>query len=285
MSSEFETRPFTEDEIRTSQRDAKIGLIATVDRAGLPHVTLITSLQARDPLHLTYGQFCGGLSKTHVKENAHTGFLIMSPEREIWRGKALWTHEAKSGPEYELYNQKPMFRYNSYFGIHTVHYLDVVARGSKERLDVPRIAMGSVIASLCRRRARAGGNAERVLNPWTEAHIGKTATLKFLSYVDGDGYPTIIPVVPCRPADDRRLLFAPSVYRRELTAIRPGTSIAVFALNLQMESVLVRGVFAGCRRCLGFPIGTIDVDWVYNSMPPKHGTVYPTVALRAITQF
>jgi len=41
-------------------------------------------------------------------------------------GKVRWTHEVRAGEDYELYNHKPMFRYNAYFGIHTVHYLDLV---------------------------------------------------------------------------------------------------------------------------------------------------------------
>ena len=272
-------RRFTEQEMRAFERDAKIGLVATVDGGGLPHLTLITSIQARDPTHLMYGQFCEGLSKTHVKENARTGFLIMSPEKELWRGKALWTHEAKSGEDYETYNKKPMFRYNSYFGIHTVHYLDLVTCGGKEKADVPRIALGSLITMLSRHLARThparSRQPERILKPWAEAHIAKPGTLKFLSYVGGDGYPVIVPVVPCQTVDSRRLVFAPTVYRRELAAVPTGTRIAVFALNLQMESVLVRGVFAGYRRYVGPPVGIIDIDWVYNSMPPKQGTIYP----------
>ena len=55
----------------------------------------------------------------------------MSREKELWRGKARWTGEASSGDDYEMYNRKPMFRYNSYFGIHTVHYLDLVEFSGK----------------------------------------------------------------------------------------------------------------------------------------------------------
>lgn len=275
------TRPFTADEMRVFERDAKIGLVATVDAAGLPHLTLITSMQARDPTHLMYGQFCEGLGKTHVKENPRTGFLVMSPEKELWRGTALWTHEARSGEDYETYNRKPMFRYNSYFGIHTVHYLDLVACAGKEKLDVPRIALGSLITMLSRRQARSE-QPERILKPWAEAHIAKPGTLKFLSYIGGDGYPIIVPVVPCQPAGSRRLVFAPTVYRVALAAIPAGAHVAVFALNLQMESVLVRGVYAGYRRYVGPRVGVIDIDWVYNSMPPKQGVIYPAAPVRPV---
>jgi hypothetical protein len=42
-----------------------------------------------------------------------------------------------------------------------------------------------------------------------------------------------------------------------------------------MESVLVRGRFSGYRRYLGLKAGSIDIDWVYNSMPPMQGQIYP----------
>ncbi len=275
-------RSFSEQDRRAFEPDAKVGLIATVDAAGLPHLTLITSLQARDPVHLMYGQFCEGLSKTHVRDNPRTGFLIMSPGKEIWRGTALWTHQATSGEEYDTYNKKPMFRYNSYFGIHTVHYLDVVTFAGKEKLDVPRIAIGSLVTALSRRLARSR-RPERILKPWAEGHIARPATLKFFSYVAHDGFPVIIPVVPCQSTDSRRMVFARTVYHRELAAIPTGASVAVLALNLQMESVLVRGAFAGYRRYIGVPVGIIDIDWVYNSMPPKQGVIYPVHPLRPVT--
>ncbi len=233
-------RPFSQQDRRAFEPDAKVGLIATVDAAGLPHLTLITSLQARDPVHLMYGQFCEGLSKSHVQDNPRTGFLIMSPGKEIWRGTALWTHKATSGEDYDTYNQKPMFRYNSYFGIHTVHYLDVVTFAGKEKLNVPRIAVGSLTTALSRALARRR-RSERILKPWAEGHIARPSTLKFFSYVASDGFPVIIPVIPCQSTDSGRMVFARTVYRRELAAIPAGANVAVLALNLQMESVLVRG--------------------------------------------
>jgi hypothetical protein len=59
----------------------------------------------------------------------------------------------------------------------------------------------------------------------------------------------------------------------------------VFALNLQMESVLVRGEFTGYRRYAGIKAGAIEIDWVYNSMPPKPGPIYPVKTLTPIESF
>jgi hypothetical protein len=256
------------------EESAKIGLVATIDPEGLPHVSLITSIQAKNPSQLMFGQFSEGLSKTHVKSNPHVGFLVMNRQQEVWRGKARWTGEVKSGEDYEMYNRKPMFRYNSYFGIHTVHYLDLVEYSGKQSLSAAGVAIGSLVTLLVRRLV-AAQQPEAILKPWAESHVKRLGTLKFLSYVAGDGYPAIVPVVPCQAAGSTRLVFAPTVHRAELAAIPTSATVAVFALSLQMESVLIRGRFSGYRRYAGFKAGAIDIDWVYNSMPPMQGTIYP----------
>jgi len=275
------TARFSERDIAAFEPEAKIGLLATVDPEGRPHLTLITSLRAKTPTQLMFGQFTEGRSKAHLAHDPHVGFLVMSAEREVWRGTARWTHSVREGEDYVLYNQQPMFRYNTYFGIHTVHYLDLVDFTGSAHLALPRIVAGSLAAKA------AGGlhrPARPILKPWARSHLAALGTLKFLAHVDRDGFPRIIPVVPVYPAGNR-LLFVPTVHRDELEAIDAGTSIAVLALNLQMESVLVRGTFAGFRRVRGVRAGAIGIDWVYNTMPPLPGQVYPEVPVRAVEQF
>lgn len=272
-----------EDAVRAFENDAKIALLATLDADGKPHVSLITSLQARTPGELMFGQFSEGLSKQHLRADPRAGFLVMSKDRRIWRGSARWTHAAKQGDEYELYNQKPMFRYNAYFGIHTVHYLDLVALSGREKFDAGPFVRGLVTIALARRLA-GGDSGARILTPWAERHIAAARTLKFLAYVGGDGFPVIVPLVPCQPASSRRLVVATSVHPGELEALAAGTTCAVYALNLTMESVLVRGRWAKPRRYLGLQAATLDIDWVYNSMPPSHGVIYPPTVLAPVAE-
>jgi len=269
-----ETVQLSQEDVSAFEESAKIGLLATVNPEGLPHVSLITSIQARGSAGLMFGQFSEGLSKSHVKNNPRTGFLVMNRDKEVWRGKARWTGEARSGEDYDMYNRKPMFRYNSYFGIHTVHYLEIVELSGKERLSAAGIAAGSLVTMLSRRFV-ATERIEAILRPWAENHVTRLGTLKFFSCVGEDDYPAIVPVVPCQAAGSGRLVFAPTVHRDELAAIPAGAVVAVFALNLQMESVLIRGRFTGYRRYTGLKAGVIDIDWVYNSMPPMQGPIYP----------
>lgn len=266
------------------EAEAKVGLLATVNPEGLPHVSLISSMQAKDPGHLIWGQFSEGLSKAHVKQNPRTGFLIMTLDKKLWRGKALWTHAETEGEDYEMYNQKPMFRYNAYFGIHTVHFMDLVETFGREALPLGRI----VAASLATRAAKDGAGSpeiEPVLKPWAEGLFNRMDALKFLSYVEPEGFPTIIPVIPCQAAGSRRLAFSPLAYGHELSALHEGMQVAVFALSMQMEDVLVRGTFLGYRRVRLQRLGVIELEWVYNSMPPAPGQIYPPLDLKPVVNF
>lgn len=275
---------FDEHDLKEFEPEAKVGLIATVNPAGLPHITLITALQAKTPTQLIWGQFSEGQSKANVKTNPKTGFLIMTMDRSLWRGKAVWTHQMSHGDDYAMFNNKPMFRYNAYTGIHTIHYMDLKETGGREGLPLARIVLSSLLTKLAKSGARSeeGG---RILKPWAEKLFNRIDTVKFCSYVGSDGFPVIIPLLACQAADSTRLAFSDLAYRDELWGLQSGMHVAVFGLTLEMEDVLVRGVFRGFYTYRKITLGTVDIDWVYNSMPPVHGQIYPEVALKPVQDF
>jgi len=275
---------FSEEDIRSTQPAMKIGLLATVTPEGLPHVTLLSSLMACGPAQLCFGQFTEGFSKKHILANPKTGFLVMSLDKNLWRGKATYTHYVKEGPEYDYYNNVPMFRYNAYFGVHTVYYLDLVAHSGKSPLPMNRIIFAAIQTMLARTLGRKPGK-QSVLNSWTRTFLDKIDNLKFLSYVGADGYPVLIPAIQAQSLDPQHVLFSPLVYTDELQAIPAGVPLAVFGMALTMEDVLMRGTYQGIRRVGGVKTGVVEVDWVYNPMPPVPGQVYPPVELQAVTAF
>jgi hypothetical protein len=284
MTNPTEQASFSPEDIQGTRPAMKIGLLATVTPEGLPHVTLLSTLMACSPAQLSFGQFTEGRSKKHILANPRTGFLIMGLDRNLWRGKATFTHSARSGPEYDYYNNVPMFRYNAYFGIHTVYYLDLVGQSGKAPLPMNRIIFAAVQSMLARGLGRKPGGAS-VLNPWTRGFLNKLDNLKFLAYVDADGYPALIPAIQAQSLDAGHVLFSTSVYTDELEAIPAGASLAVFGMSLSMEDVLMRGTYRGLSRLGGIRCGVVALDWVYNSMPPVPGQVYPPVELTAVTDF
>lgn len=264
--------------------EAKVGLIATVNPAGEPHITLITALQAKSPDTIIWGQFSHGKSKEHVRENPRTAFLIMTMDRNMWRGKALWTHEVRHGEDYEMFNTKPMFRYNAYVGIHTVHYMNLKETYGRESLPLTKIILSSLVTSMAKPGARTE-TKDRILKPWGQGLFNKLGSVKFISYIDNDEFPCIIPLIQCQAADSTRLVFSPFAYAEELRAITPGKTVAIFGLTMDMEDILVRGTYTGIKKHRGMSLGAVDIHWVYNSMPPLHGQIYPEEQLKPVENF
>ena len=275
---------FSEQDIQSTRPELKIGLLATVTPQGLPHVTLLSTLMACAPAQMCFGQFTEGMSKQHLLTNPKTGFLIMSLDKNIWRGKAAYTHSAKNGPEYDFYNNVPMFRYNAYFGVHTVYYLDLLSQTGKSPLPMNRIIFAALQTMLARTLGRRSGK-QAVLNGWTRNFVDKLDNLKFLCYIGVDGYPLLIPAIQTQSLDSQHVLFSTSVYSEELKAIPKGSPLAVFSMALTMEDVLLRGTYQGIRRVGGVKAGLVELDWVYSPMPPVPGQVYPPVELKQVIEF
>jgi len=274
----------SQEDIKAFEPEAKIGLIASINPRGEPHITLISSIRAKTARQLMWGQFMEGMSKTNIKTNPNTGFLILTMDRQLWRGKARWTKEEKQGEDYEFYNNTPMFRYNAYFRINTIHYMDLAETYGRENLPMKNIIVSSILTKIAKGSSKTGQKS-RILKPWAQGLLNRFSTLKFLSYIDRDGFPRIIPLLQCQAADSRRICFSPLAYRKELDALRNETRVAVFVQTMDMENILLRGSFKGFSRFRSIQLGIIDLEWVYNSMPPKQGQIYPPEEIRPVVDF
>ncbi|RLD83279.1 MAG: hypothetical protein DRJ07_06955 [Bacteroidetes bacterium] len=275
---------FNQEDIKAFEPENKIGILATVNEQNQPHITMITTLQAKNSKELVWGQFSEGLSKANIKKNPKTAFLIMNLQRKLWRGKALWKYEKKEGEEYIKFNKLPMWRYNSYFGIHTIHYMDLVETTEQQSLPLAGIALSAILTKVAKSAATTKKEGA-IMNNWTETFFNKLDTLKFLSFISEDGFPVLIPLLQCQAADSRRLVFNPQVYKNELLSLKEGTDIAVFAVSVKMQDILVRGKFRGFKKHRGIDLGRIDIDWVYNSMPPVFGQIYPEQKTETVVEF
>jgi len=199
-------------------------------------------------------------------------------------GTALWREKKDEGAELDMYKMMPMQRYNSYFPINRVHYLDLVETSEPQKTPVFTM-LKSFLATRFAKKKAATKIEKRVLNSYSENLFNSIMALKFLAYKDSNGFPCLLPVFGTQASDSRRLALNPGYFKKELENIPEGSDVAVFALSLKLESVLVRGKFSGSRKYNGLKLNIVDIDWVYNSMPPNAGQIYPEVKLEAVTEF
>lgn len=275
---------FSEADIRDLDVELKVGILATVNDDGLPHLTMISSLRPYAESSLVWGQFTEGLSKSHIRHNPKAGFLIMSLDKQIWQGTAHFSHTAKHGPEYDNYNNLPMFRYNAYFGVHTVYYMNLVDSTGRGSLPMGRVVYAAIATMLARKLGRRPAG-DTVLNPWVRGLLNKVDNLKFLGYIREDGYPFVLPVIQTQVLNRNHVIFSKGYLVNEIRQIPPGIPMAVFGMSFDMEDVLLRGTYLGIQRIGGINCGLVEIDWVYNSMPPIPQQVYPPVRVETVTEF
>lgn len=279
---------FTEEEIRILQPNEKIALVGTINPEGFVHVSLLSSLMPLDSNHMAFGEFTKGLSKEYIKENPKIGFLILTLDKKLFRGKAQFTHFEKEGEIYNKFNEIPMFRYNSYFGINTVYRLDLLDVTEKEDLPFLRIGLSfaqTYLANIFIKNKNKNGDDLPFSNPFVRQIMNTSGLLKFICYLDDDGYPYFIPAIQISVMNDKSLIFGTAAYKDELCKIKKGKVVGVYCLTLKMETIFLRGTFIGVRKRFGIPYGQIDIDYVYNSMPPVHKQIYPSNPVKEVIEF
>jgi hypothetical protein len=268
-----------EETQRFFDTDNKVGLIAIEDDEGYPHITMVSTLGARNDKELMFGQFCEGLSKRFIQKRPKTGFLVLSMDKELWRGRAVWKGKTTTGTEFEKYNDKPLFRYNSYFGINTVHFMDLIDISEKSNLDMGAIIRGALATRI--KRGGAGGHANGALNKLSHDMISGLSTLKFIATKDDEGYCTLTPIIQAAPSGNGRIVFTLNPYKEEIARMKPGQKAAIFAMQMDTVSVLTKGIFTGIQKGLG----VFDIEKVYNPLMPFPCYVYPREELKAVTEF
>ena len=256
----------------------KVALVGTKDDDGCPHLTFLASLQGLGEDKLTFGQFCVGLSKEYLLRRPDCAFLALTSDMCWLRGRARYTHTAKTGPEFDMYNNKPLFRYNAYFGVNTVWYLDLLDISGVQKLPMLKIASGALLSRIA--APFAAQNEKSALTLFGKALFAGIGNPKFLCYEAEEGL-SIVPVVQAAPAGTDRVMIFGRPYGEELKALVPGAKVCVMALNLDMQSVLVKGTYTGKQGA-----HVVEIERVYNSMPPAAGYIYPRAGgPEAITEF
>ncbi len=263
------------DSQKMMSADSKIGVLATEDGEGYPHLTFISSLQAVGDKEIAFGQFSAGCSKRFITERPNAGFLVLDAAKRFLSGLATFTHTESTGELFDLYNQKPLFRYNSYFGFSKVYRMALVGITPLSALPMPAIICGAILSRI--KAVFQKSSVHGALPHIGQKLFSELDSLKFISFFDPDGHLLIVPVVQATAAGTDRIVFTRFPYKDMLLAIPEGAKASVLCVNLSMESVLVKGIYRA---------GRLDIERVYNSMPPKMEYVYPRPAeIQAITEF
>jgi len=262
--------------------DNKIGLLAMMGEDGYPHVVFINTLMALNEKTLAWGQFIQGVSKRLLPKQKKAAFLAVTQDMDVIRGKAVYNHEETSGDVFERFNMKPLFRYNSYFGIEKAHLMDLKYILEMEKLKMAEIVSGALASRLAAAGVKSSNDA---MNRKTRSLFAQLDGLKFVSYQDDDGFPWIVPCIQAAPVGNGSIVFSMRPYGKELERIPKDARVSVYFANMQLQNVMVKGIFRGVERHCGVKSGVVDIEMVYNPMPPASGYIYPREPIKKVTAF
>lgn len=259
-----------QEDSKVFEKSEKLGIVGTIDDRGDPHLSLLTTIMAKSEKEMVVGQFTHGLSKQYMQERHKCGFAIMGLDLNFWTGLMDWKEVRDEGEEYVKYNNMQMWRFNTYFGIYRVHYFDLVKISEKQRLDIPKVAVNAVRCFVSKPLMKYPGK-ETILRPYARKLFNAVGNPKFISFVNEEGYPVVVPVVQAQEAGTNTIVLTAKPYGDQLASLKAGARVAVMALSIEMESVVVKGTFSGFKG----GIGSVKIDRVYNSIPPVMRYIYP----------
>lgn len=259
-----------QEDYKVFEKSEKLGVVGTIDDRGDPHLSLLTTIMAKGDSEMVVGEFTRGLSKGYMQERNKCGFAIMGLDLNFWTGTMDWKEVRDEGDEFVKYNNMQMWRFNTYFGIYKVHYFDLADISEKRKLDIPKVGVNAVRCMVSKPFMKYPGK-EKVLRPYARKLFNAVGNPKFISFVNEEGYPVVAPVVQAQEVGTNTIVLTAAPYGELLTSLKAGARVAMMALSLDMESVVIKGTFSGFKG----GIGRVKIDRVYNSIPPVMRYIYP----------
>ncbi|NHJ04245.1 MAG: hypothetical protein EAX90_05445 [Candidatus Heimdallarchaeota archaeon] len=259
-------------------------MIATIDKNDYPHITMISSNKAINKNIVKWGQFTEGLSKKNILENPKQGILFMTAEMpfKFLQIKVDYDYYSTEAEDAADFNQIDLMRYNVYMRIHKTYYNKIKAARKIRNISLLGIVKG-IIVNLFGKRKFKTGKIEKRLPDFGMKLFNGPIFPKFIAYLDPqDGYPIVIPCFQARAIEHKKIIIPFSQFKNDLEQIPENAKVAIFVMDFELETMMIKGIYKGKeKRC-----GVIEIDQVYNTMPPKPGYIYPELDMRKkVTEF
>ena len=269
----------SEEVIQFTQPGMLLKLIGTIDERGWPHITFIAMNRIVDKKQVVWGAFSEGTSKKYVKKNPKQGILYMTADMpfKFLQVKVDFNHTTTEGKDLEFFNNSDLFRYFTYYRVHTAYYNNILKVSPIRNLPLFGIVKG-IMKNIIGKGGAKTKLKEKRLNVIGYDLFTVTIGIRAISYIDpSDGYPIIIPCIQLQAADHNRLVFPPSVLKGDLYKIPINSKVAVFGMNFDFANQVVKGTFTGFKKFRGIKFGVIEIEEIYNSSPLVVGKIYPEI--------
>ena len=268
----------TDEAVNFTHPEIMAKLIATIDEDEGLRITMIANNRAINNEFVKWGQFTEGISKKNILKNPKQAILFMTAEMpfNFLQIKADYDYCSTEAVDAEEFNQTDLMRYNVYMRVYKTYFNKIKEAGKIRNISLLGIIKGIIVNLFGKRKFKTGKIEERLPKFGMKLFNGPIFP-KFIAYIDPkDGYPIIIPCFQARAIEHKTIIFPLTQFKQDLKMIPEDVKVAVFVMDFELETLMVKGSYKGIKNNRGI----IDIEQVYNSMPPKAGYIYPELDVR-----
>ncbi len=240
--------------------------LATRSPEGVPNVVPVVSLQPADdqPDVVTFGNFLLRKSIRNLEQDPRVGILVITPSLRGWILTGDFLEFQRDGPYVERQMSGSLLRYNAYTGIRNAGVIRLRSLRGEFSISRGKVLVDYLLGRIAGLRRRDGGARGIEVPSATRREFGRLTAVKVLSWIGGDGYPSVVPCLSLQPSG-----------RRALTGWRPprglpmppaGARASANLLTLDAVSYQAKGRWSGGRMT-----GSLVVEEVYAGGPPLPG--------------
>jgi hypothetical protein len=121
-----------------------------------------------------------------------------------------------------------------------VHTEDLVEVSEQQKLSIPKILFGSIKSKHMKKFITNADGVNRL--PQYGIDLAKPLTaLKFISFVDKDGYPRLLPAMQASVIDGDHVGVSNNTTTEIINEIPNGSKVAIFIANFDLVCLMVQG--------------------------------------------
>ena len=244
--------------------------LATASRDGIPNIVPVISIEAWDARTLIFGEFMIWKTKKNLAENAKVGVSVLTEELNCWTLRGTFEGYERTGEKYDRISMHDMYRYNAYSGLRNAGVINVAdvkrVRGMLAPARVAEMGFAGLAAAVSKQDS--GGPMPLQVSE----KFGRLKAAKYVSYVDGSGWPLALPAPSLFPIGNRALEIGAGALRdMDGNLPEPPFRAAAAVITFDPVAYQVKGTVVKYENRLGAKIARLEVEEVYSASPPLCG--------------
>ncbi len=244
--------------------------LATVSPDGMPNIVPIISIEALDPKTIIFGEFMIWKTKKNLTSNAKVGVSVLTEELNCWTLRGTFAGFERTGEKYDRISMHDLYRYNAYSGLRNAGVIEVADAKRVQGMLAPARVVEMAFAGLSAAVSKSDSGGPMPVQ--VSEKFGRLKAAKYISYVDGDGYPLALPAPSMFSIGNGALEFGAGALKdMDGNLPTPPFKAAAAIITFDPVAYQVKGTVTKFENRLGAKIARLEVEEVYSASPPLCG--------------